>query len=175
MFEHVFTPATHASTIGYMESGHRYSPIVDMSQISPGEADRIENQHALICNIAEAIARHGIIYSHSDDFRSAALKQVEQFILNPAREEAESLSTIGTHTDLRHELAFKNPLCRPLTPRDIYSIMRLATMPGQHYRERISPWIEGSVAMSPAYLRIPFNLLLSSAEWMRIVLRNLAK
>ena len=171
LIEHVFTPATHATTIGYATDSS--------GQVCPrfGEDSRSEEELRFARRLEE-IAR-GAALDYVEDERTRAiidastsdiLRNVKRLLTRPTRQEARAFAPFGSIADIRHESHFAKPLCQAMSLRDVGRIAS-AVLRGRPDRAQPPLWIEGSATLSPFSVRFAARSMLVLYETLRALRR----
>lgn len=161
VIEHCFLPSQHTTTRGYGMEGERAVPVFGRELRTPREMAYVARLHNAAVVAAKCVAAdrnlRQVFSAHPGD----VVAVVEEFLRRPPAAEAHAMAPFGTVADLRHESAFVEPLCRPLTLADLWLVLkvtlRMQTNPdGPSYM-----WLEGSTALSPFYVRLPLRIMLN--------------
>lgn len=160
IIEHCFLPSTHASTRGYRVEGARAHPIFGpelRSTAELGYAARL--QEAALCAARLASTDPRIVVGLTEHI-SEVLSNAERLLRHPRATEARAMSTFGTVADMRHEVPFVEPLCRPLRLSDVWTVFSMALSRKKNFESPSFMWLEGSIALSPWHVRAPLKLAL---------------
>jgi FMN phosphatase YigB (HAD superfamily) len=159
--EHLFTPSTDRTTIGYSEAGGRYEPVLGAESRGPAElAFAARLREGLLAYTRLAVDCEAV-WDDPGRFRDWAIGIATRFLSMPTRSEATALAGLSVNADLRHELAFQEPLCRPLDWSDAVSIARTALL-GTLANDGLPGWLEASAAMSQTSVRAAVGLMLAA-------------
>lgn len=154
IIEQVFTAATHGQTTGYEYDGKRYRPVLR------NDARTAENLAAV-----EAMQEHIRVFARQVKARGLAdcpntLRQLNHEILRsflsaPAPELVESLRELPSFDDQNETR--RRRLARPITPVFLAQALAMGTplatfFPRPDFRASFD-WLEGSIALSPPWLR----------------------
>lgn len=158
--EHVFTPSTQPTTVGYRCEKGRVTPLL-------GTETRNARQMAYAYMLKEAVAIYAELAVQNDRlwgdleiFRRTATIAAASFISGPSVDEARAFSCQQSNADLRHEEAFHKSLCRALNVRDVAAIARTAVTGEQRPDDTAPAWLEASCALSPPLARTMVRAML---------------
>lgn len=165
--EHLFTPSTHASTIGYESVDGRICPIFGDETRSEHELDYVRTLHQAISGYTYRAKQYVDIWENFDCFKKAAIGVAANFISCPAKDDIGSqLNTFNVIADLRHNAQFQVPLCRPLALMDVIDIAMRAISKKSAFRESRSMWLEGSALASPIHVKTLLRMMLVMDNWL---------
>ena len=158
VFEHLFTPATHSSVIGYYKKEGKYEPIYKK------ESDNImvqyaDNLHNHIINYVEEIIKKGAI-NELKKSSEIAKKIALIFLKNPTLKEVSAIRRIPVTAEQSHDSYHCRNLANPLNIIDL--IHMITSDFGIRKQFTFYPWLEGSAALSPLHIKILFYLLLGT-------------
>lgn len=159
MFEHTFTPATHPSVVRYQVAEATMRAVLGADTRSEDEKSYAVSLHRaailagkLACtndSIAAAIRRHA----------PSIIQRAQEFVAHPTAAEAEAFARFHTFPDMRHEDIFSEPLCSPISLRAAIEMIAASIVPSQKHKLATYRWLEGSLALSPRYIRLPLQFL----------------
>lgn len=160
LMEHVITPASHASTIGYRLDGEVVRPILDGEPRGGDELDYAERLHKICSLEAEVVSRN----YDQETFRNAyaaVISQCRDFLCSPLPEDVVVMPDMGAAADFFHDGEFIQTLCTKLTIRDF--VKQIRRIVSRKARSAAPPevWLEGSCAISSWYVRLPLMGLLN--------------
>lgn len=160
IIEQCFTPATHATTSGYAIEGETVIPVFGAESRGRTELEyaarlQIISEHYARFILEDQPARKKFLSN-----KKMAIKIAENFVENPTISDANYLSVFGTIADMRHERSYIQPLCGPMSFRDVLAMIATTSLPGRGFNNRGFIWLEGSKALSPFYIRAPITLIL---------------
>lgn len=159
--EHLFTPSTDRSTIGYSEAGRRYVPVFGPEARSPAELAFAARLREGLLAYARLAVNCEEVWDDQGRYRAWAIGIATRFLSMPTRSEATALAALSINADLRHEQAFQESLCRPLDWSDALSIARTALL-GPRANGGLPGWLEASAALSQAPVRAAVGLMLAA-------------
>lgn len=165
--EHVFTPATHASTIGYHADAAQH--IVPSFGPDPRCADELDYAHRLnriVLSAAEDYVADPRTRRIVDESRGDILRNAQRLLSNPTAVEAGAYVDFGAVLDPRHDGSRLRPLCRPWSLARVMGLA-VATLHRRPGRKTDSLWPEGAAALSPPATRRLLRALLGVAGALR--------
>lgn len=157
--EHSFLASTHASTRGYTCIDGKVVPQLCVEFRPNGELDYARRLHATAVAAARLVAADSRVADAIATYRPAIVRNAAQLLRTPLREDALAIAQLTATPDIHHERNAVRPLCQALRVHDVCNILREELVPGSIARKTLPVWPEGSLAISPAYLRLPFNVL----------------
>ncbi|AMK78695.1 hypothetical protein A1342_01000 [Methylomonas methanica] len=167
LIEHVFTPATHATVVGYRGTEKGIEPFYKATPTNDKLVAYTEQLHRLCIEFAKDSVQAGLWTNYNPVLDSAILRNAVNFLDRPSKEDAETINWIPLVLDQLHEhqdnLAMANPI----------SIQNLLKLIGYELGLPISPpsgcyWLEGSAALSsPGVKIIIFSLLFAKRKLQR--------
>lgn len=160
IIEHCFTPSTHRTTVGYQAEGGRIAPIFGEELRSPEELAFAGRVHEVAVAMATFLAGDPSSMAEFRRHRSEMVANAERFLRRPRKADASAMSMFGTVADLRHHRSFVQPLCRPLTLADLAAVVGMSFSSRLNFATPSFMWLEGSSALSPAYIRAPVSMML---------------
>jgi hypothetical protein len=157
--EHSFLASTHASTRGYACIDGKIVPQLCVEFRSNGELDYARRLQATVVAAARLVATDNRVADAIATYRPAIVRNAAQLLRTPLHEDALAIAQLTATPDIRHERDTVRPLCQALRVQDMCNILREELVPGSIARKALPVWPEGSLAISPAYVRLPFNAL----------------
>lgn len=155
LVEQVLTAATHGQTVGYARNGEgRMVPVLRPDARSRDELAAVEQVQARVLAFARqaadmgAFALPGVVFDLS-------LGAVRSFFSQPEPELAAAVAGHPVFDDQNESR--RRPLARPVSPALLARLAARGTplerlLPRPRYAESFD-WIEGAVALSPAWMR----------------------
>jgi hypothetical protein len=98
---------------------------------------------------------------------STIVAKVEQFISAPDRASAIALSGFHVHPDIRQERDAEEPLCMPLSVREMIATGARAMSKNKGFSTTPNRWLEGSIALSAPWVRWPMKAAMGVAHMRR--------
>lgn len=158
--EHCITPALHASTVGYAQEGGVVKPILGEDVRGESEMAYVRDLHGACIKQAELVGENPQILQELLMEPNLATEMVENFILNPSKEDAKAMQSYNANADFFHEATLIQPFCRPFQFRDLVQILRMTFSQKARLEQLPDVWLEGSCVLSPLYIRAPLLMLL---------------
>ena len=158
--EHVFTPATHASTLGYQPNAeHDIVPRFGPELRCADELEYALRLKRIVLLAAEDYVADVRTRRILDDSRGDILRHAQRLLSSPTAVEAGAFVDFGAVLDPRHDGSRLRPLCRPWTLGRVMGLA-VATLHRRPGRQTDSLWPEGAAALSsPATRRLVRALL----------------
>ena len=163
--EHSFLASTHASTYGYTSTDGKVVPQLGVEFRLDGELDYARRLHATAAAAARLVAADNRVADAIATYRPVIVRNAARLLHAPSREDALAIGQLTATPDVRHERDAVRPLCQALQIPDICNILREKLVPGSIARKVLPVWPEGSLAISAAYVRLPFNALYPSGNF----------
>lgn len=160
IIEHCFMPSVHATTQSYALRDGRVAPVFGQELRDGVELEYASRLHEAATSTARLVAGHPGILTLLEAYRSEVLRNAEDFLRHPSPSDAEAMAPFGTVADLRHEAEFVEPLCRPLGIEHVWRVLSMTFLKGMNFKTPSYMWLEGSCALSPAYVRLPLRCML---------------
>ncbi|OAI07550.1 HAD family hydrolase [Methylomonas methanica] len=169
LIEHVFTPANHATVVGYRRTGKGIEPIFKATPSDDKLTAYTEQLHRLCIEFSKNTIRAGLWTNYNPVLDSAILRNAVNFLDRPSKEDAETIKWIPIMLDQLHNHQYNSALANPVT------IQNLLKLIGYELGLSISPpsgcyWLEGSAALSsPGVKVIIFSLLFTKRRLQRFL------
>ncbi|AIF47258.1 HAD family hydrolase [Dyella japonica] len=160
VIEHGFLPSTHATTKGYRVDGSVTKPVIGPELRNETELNYARRLHAAAISAATLVASDQNSLISLVEQAKGILSGAAQLLQHPEKADALALATFGTVADMRHESPFVQPLCRPLTMRDVLTVISMVLSNARNFKTPSFMWLEGSIALSPWHVRVPLKFLL---------------
>ncbi|GLQ50377.1 HAD family hydrolase [Dyella flava] len=160
VIEHCFLPSTHATTRGYRMEGNRSIPVFGPELRSEAELAYVTRLHEAAVSAARLVSANPKIAAALTEHVGEILSTAEGLLRHPHKSDARAMATFGTVADMRHEKSFVKPLCRPLRPNDVWTVISMALSKRKSFESPSFMWLEGSMALSPWHVRIPLEFVL---------------
>lgn len=160
IIEHCFMPSVHATTQSYEIQDGRVTPVFGAELRGNLELEYASRLHEAAISAARMVADHPEILASINTYRADVLRNAEEFLRHPSASDAEAMAPFGTIADLRHEIDFVEPLCRPLGIEHVWRALSMTLFKGLNFKTPSYMWLEGSCALSPAYVRLPLRFML---------------
>lgn len=160
IIEHCFLPSTHATTRGYRKDGSCVQPIFGSELRSEAELGYSAMLHEAAVVAARLCSTDQRIAAALNEHVAEILSNTEALLRHPHEADARAMASFGTVADMRHEAAFVEPLCRSLGLKDVRTVFCMALSQKKNFESPSFMWLEGSIALSPWYVRAPLQALL---------------
>jgi hypothetical protein len=160
IIEHCFLPSTHATTRGYRMEGNKPLPVFGPELRGESELAYAARLHEAAVSAAQMVASEPGTAAALTEHVGEILSNVESLLRHPHETDARAMSTFGTVADMRHEKSFVEPLCRPLRLKDVWTVFSMALSKKKNFESPSFMWLEGSIALSSWYVRIPLEFVL---------------
>lgn len=161
MFEHTFTPARHPSVVRYEVCGAAVHAVF-------GTDSRVALEKSYADCLHRAATVGGSLVSTDNNVAKAIrrytpdiIRHAEELLADPTAAEAAAFASFRTFPDMRQDDKFSEPLCRPISIGGAIGMIVAAMVPSRKRKLATYRWIEGSLALSPRYIRLPLQLLRS--------------
>ena len=159
LLEHLFTPATHGTVIGY-RGGDRFEPVTRESAAQSELYPWVANFHSMVENHAHALANSTLLRDHLDELMPAANNLLHSFLFNPERRDVEQIGWLATNAEQSHYKEHERRLASPLSLRDLFGIVGYEL--GRKATRYVHPdhtWLAGSAALSGTAVRHLFRIM----------------
>lgn len=160
IIEHCFLPSTHATTQSYRLEGARAHPVFGRELRSTAELSYAAALQEAALSAARLASSDPRILVALNEHIGEILANAERLLRHPHAIEARAMSTFGTVADMRHEMPFVEPLCRPLRWNDVWAVFSMTLSKKKSFESPSFMWLEGSIALSPWHVRLPLKLAL---------------
>lgn len=158
--EHSFLPSTHASTIGYSHGDAQVLPVFGEDARSATERAYAQRLHAAAVVAAEMVADSSAMLNLIQPYATQIMHSAVEFIRYPTAQEATLFAAFRAEADMRQDGEHAQPLCRPLVLPDVWATAGMALSKKLAFRTSAWMWLEGSMALSPWYVKWPLNAML---------------
>ncbi len=159
VLEHLFTPATHGTVIGY-QSRTTWEPVTRAVEANGEHQLWVKNLHEMVENHALALARSSLLDDHLAELMPAANHLLFNFLRNPEEADASAVGWLNTNIEQSHYKEYDRTLASPLSLRDLLGIVRYELTPGSaRYAHPGHVWLDGSAALSKPVVRFSFKIL----------------
>ncbi len=158
--EHSFLPSTHASTTSYAHGEAQVLPVFWEDTRSATEMAYVQRLHAATVVAAGMAAATPAMLDHIRQCTPQITRSAVAFIQHPTMREAGLFSTFSAEADMRQDGKHALPLCRPLGLRDVRVTAGMAMSRKLAFKTSAWMWLEGSMALSPWYVRWPLSAML---------------
>ncbi len=160
IIEHCFLPSTHSTTRSYRMGRLRVQPIFGAELRSEAELGYSAMLHKAAVAAARLAYRDRRISAALTEHVAEILSNTTTLLRHPQKSDARAMASFSTVADMRHEAAFVEPLCRSLGLKDVRSVFCMALSRKTNFESHSFMWLEGSIALSPWYVRTPLKSLL---------------
>jgi hypothetical protein len=160
IIEHCFLPSTHATTRGYRIDGSCVQPIFGPELRSKAELDYSAMLQGAAITASRLASTDPRIVASLIEHVAEILFNAETLLRHPRKVDASAMASFGTVADMRHEAAFVEPLCRALELKDALAVLSMALSRRKNFELPSFMWLEGSIVLSPWYVRAPLQGLL---------------
>lgn len=160
VIEHCFLPATHATTSGYRMEGSVALPIFSQELRGEAELAYATRLHAVASTAARFVTADRNLAATLTRHPREMLANAERLLRHPTMADVQAMSTFGAFIDMRHERSLVKPLCHALQLKDLWAVLAMGLSKRKSLEPRAFVWLEGSVKLSPIYVRIPLGFLL---------------
>lgn len=158
--EHSFLPSTHATTIGYAYGNAQVLPIFGEDTRNLSQMTYAHRLHAAAVVAAGMATGSQAILKHIRQYTSQIMHSAIEFIQRPTMSEAALFASFIAEADMRQDGKHALPLCRPLGLRDVWVTAGMAVSRKLAFRNSAWMWLEGSMALSPWYVKWPLSTML---------------
>lgn len=163
MLEDIFMPANHGGVLGYIDDNSKIAPLLE--SYTTKEIDYFDNLQKIILDSAKEI------YSQYNVDTRNALKNFENlgnFFTHPTKKEALSVADLFVNVEQTHDPRHQVKVAGPLCAYDIFSMAFAEIINKKYVKKNI--WQNGSIALSPPYIKILFKTLLwAKAYYIRVL------
>lgn len=158
LVEQVFTAATHGQTVGYgpdeSDTAGTMRPVLRPDPRSQGTLDAVRGMQECILEFARCAAQAGAT-RHPEILFRVALEALRSFLTRPGPELAGAVRDLPVYDDQNETR--RRALARPVSLRTLAHLLAAQTrlarlLPGPRFEQSFD-WIEGSVDLSPRWMR----------------------
>jgi FMN phosphatase YigB (HAD superfamily) len=167
LMDHCFFPAPHASTCGYLRQGTSASPMFDQAVRSAAEQVYANQLDQLAVVGARLLADDALLREEFRAHTPTIVAKAEQFISAPDKASVVALSGFHVHPDIRQERDAEEPLCMPLSVREMIATGARAMSKNKGFSTTPNRWLEGSIALSAPWVRWPMKAAMGVAHMRR--------
>ncbi|MDN5872204.1 MAG: hypothetical protein L0H73_15990 [Nitrococcus sp.] len=164
VIEKLFTPSTHATTHGYRQRNNVIEPVFGPDLRGAAEMAYTKRLHAAAVSAAAAIARDPCALDSIRRYSPQIISNAVHFLRYPDPTDVSQVASFRVDIDPRHEYRLVRRLCKKLSISDIWNVIRSHLQQRAVSKQDSPIWIEGSIALSPWYIRYPMRILLRIVE-----------
>ena len=159
VLEHLFTPATHGTVLGYTLNTV-WQPILKELSFGSNQKSWIENFHCMIEGHAQSLAQSKILDTDLEKIMPAANHLAKFFLSNPEKDDVAAIAWLKTNAELSHFEEYERSLASPFSVSDLFDILRFELTPiGQRQSNSRHTWLSGSAALSGFFAKNTFYFL----------------
>lgn len=159
LVEDFFTAALHGSTQGYSDDNPA-KPITVETELSEKNLAYIKACHEIIVQFAKQMSYEQTAHFSKKECAWANLSQLSLLSNYPSYTEAQSISSLTANDEQSHSSKHIRPFVSPLGILDIIEIVG-ATLLSKNHKYNKFIWFEGSLSLSPAFIRLILKFLLA--------------
>ncbi len=161
LFEHLFLLADHGTVMGYRCQGNQWEPELKKLPPDPFLQQFIPRYQHTVLKFASEATQSGLSLADLAEWQPAVLATTRTFISRPTAAEAELAAQLPMVVDQTHADDNYYFLARKLTLRDVgyiwrYALRRRSAGAGREFAPGYA-WLEGSLALSPLWIRWLFR------------------
>lgn len=165
--EHVFTPARHATTVGYTRGkGGSVEPLLGAELRHAEELEYARILARVVRDAAQDYASDERTRRIIDGSSDQIVRNASRLLMQPTRIEAQAFSTFGAVADPRHEDILVRGMCQPLKLRTALQL-GFAGLTGRPTGTPTPLWPEASAVLSSHPVRIVMRGMLGLGAMIR--------
>lgn len=148
LLEHLFTPATHGTVMGYALNASWIPLKAEVDPLSEfqhwvGEFHRMVEEHAT------AFADSNLTREPLSELMPVANRLLYTFLTQPQKEDVAAIAWLKTNAEQSHYKEYERRLASPLSMRDMLGIILFELNPAsKRYAHPSHSWLNGSAALS---------------------------
>lgn len=154
VIEHLFTVADHPTVQGYRLRGGKAEPIFSEEDRGEKVTEFARLLHEAVLAYADEALVNPFVDLGSSFYGEHAFSIMKQFCLRPEPKDVQGVAWLPTNMEQTHNREYESRLASPLSFRDLFRMVRheLRADKGSYFSPK-SGWLEGSAAISTAYIR----------------------